>query len=45
MPVPNPKPSEKQQDYIKRCYVAIKDEYPKAQSFGICYSTWKNSKK
>ena len=45
MPVPTPKSSEKQQDYIKRCYVAIKDEYKTPQALAICYSTWKQSKK
>ena len=45
MPIPNPKSNEKQSDFVKRCYVAIKNEYPKAQAFGICYSMWKESKK
>jgi hypothetical protein len=42
MPIPTPNPSEKQADFIKRCYVGIKDEYKKAQAMAICYNTWKN---
>lgn len=45
MPIPTPKSGEKQRDYVTRCYVAIKNEYPKAQAFGICYNTWRESKK
>ena len=41
MPVPKPQGGETQKDFIKRCYLQIKDEYPPAQSLGICYSQFK----
>lgn len=41
MPIPNAKAGEKQSQFISRCYDAIKDEYPRAQAFGICYNKWK----
>jgi hypothetical protein len=44
MPIPNPKAGETQQQYIARCYKEIKDEYPTAQSFAICYSKYKEKK-
>lgn len=44
MPIPTPQSSEKQGDFIKRCYLEIKDEYDRPTSFAICYSKWKNKK-
>lgn len=41
MPIPNPRSNEKQNEYIRRCYVAIKDEYKTAQALAICYDKWK----
>jgi hypothetical protein len=45
MPIPSVRPNEKQREFISRCYTQIKDEYPKAQGFGICYSVWKEKEK
>ena len=41
MPVPNPNSGEKKGEFISRCYQQIKDEYPRPQALGICYSQWK----
>lgn len=45
MPIPKPTSSERQQEYIRRCYMSIKDEYKPAQAFTICYNKWRESKK
>lgn len=42
MPLPEPRPDERQYQFISRCYEQIKDEYNRAQSFAICYSRWKD---
>lgn len=44
MPIPAPRGSEQQKDYVSRCYTEIKDEYDKAQAFAICYSKWREKK-
>lgn len=44
MPIPNPKPNEKKNDFISRCFSKIKDEYPKDQALAICYSRWEAMK-
>jgi hypothetical protein len=46
MPIPKPNNTETQQQYITRCYKAIKDEYPTAaQSFAICYQKYRDRNK
>ncbi len=44
MPIPKPSSGESQRDFIKRCYLQIKDEYDRPTSFAICYSKWKDRK-
>ena len=44
MPIPEPKSGERQTQFIARCYEQIKDEYPKAQGFAICYQKYKDKK-
>lgn len=44
MPIPTPRGSEKQADYISRCYVEIKDEYDRNRAFAICYTKWREKK-
>lgn len=43
MPIPEKNPGERQTQYISRCYQAIKDEYPRAQAFAICYQKSKEN--
>lgn len=45
MPIPKVQSGESQKDFIKRCYLQIKNEYPTAQAFGICYNQYKNKDK
>ena len=45
MPIPNPQSNERQQQFIRRCYMSIKNEYKPAQGFAICYNKWRESKK
>ena len=44
MPIPTPSSSESQKDFIKRCYLEIKDEYDRPTAFAICYDTYKTKK-
>lgn len=44
MPIPTPRSSEPQREYITRCYEEIKDEYDKNRAFSICYTKWKEKK-
>ena len=44
MPIPSPKASELQKDFISRCYTDIKDEYDDNRAFGICYTRWREKK-
>jgi len=45
MPIPNPRSSETQQQFIQRCYREIKDEYKPAQGFAICYQKYRDRNK
>ena len=50
MPIPNPKSSEKKQDFISRCIETLtkdkKDEFPSArQRAAVCYSQWDEHEK
>ena len=45
MPIPKPTQGETQQQFVKRCYETIKDEYDRPTAFAICYSTYKNKDK
>lgn len=41
MPIPKPKPSEKQKDFIMRCVASIGKEYNKDKALAICYKQYK----
>lgn len=46
MPIPNPKPNEKQPDFINRCMHDLRDDdTPNKQKAAICYSQYSRSKK
>ena len=40
MPIPKPKPNEKQSDFMTRCVANISKEYKKEQAVAICYKTY-----
>lgn len=47
MPLPNPKPKEKQSDFIARCVANEKmiSEFPKErQRIAVCYNQWREKK-
>lgn len=44
MPIPTPKGSEQESDFVSRCIEAIYDEYGQEQSSAICYNQWRESK-
>lgn len=37
MPIPKPKPNEKQRDFMMKCIAQISKEYGKDQAVAICY--------
>ena len=41
MPIPNPTPSETEEEYVSRCIGEIYDEYGQEQSAAICYNTYR----
>jgi|TARA_R110002153_G_scaffold265766_1_gene428611 hypothetical protein len=41
MPIPNPKPAEKQSDFIIRCVPMLMPEHKKSQAIAICYDKFK----
>ena len=43
MPIPNPTPSETEEQYVSRCIGEIYDEYGQEQSAAICYNTYRKS--
>ena len=45
MPVPRPNSGERQPAFVQRCYKEISKEYPRAQSFAICYNAWRDRNK
>jgi hypothetical protein len=46
MPIPNPKPNEKQNDFVSRCMESLReDEIPNKQKVAICYTQFKRAKK
>jgi len=46
MPIPKPKPGEKEDDFVGRCLAAIGDEYEdNDQAVAVCYSTFREAKK
>jgi len=42
MPLPSPKPFERQDDFVTRCIgeVIEKDNLPRDQATAICYTQW-----
>ena len=39
MPIPNPKPKEKQNEFVSRCMEALReDDMPNKQKVAICYT-------
>lgn len=47
MPIPNPRPNEKQNDFISRCVSALADSdpnMPNEQRVAICFDKWRKSK-
>lgn len=45
MPIPKPKPNEKQKDFMMRCVAKISKEYKKQEAIAICYNEYKNKNK
>ena len=46
MPIPKPKPGEKEDAFLDRCLSAVGDEYDdNDQAVAVCAATWKDSKK
>ena len=45
MPIPNPKPSEKQSDFMVRCVPMLTPYHKKDQAIAICYDAFKKNKK
>jgi hypothetical protein len=43
MPIPNPKGSETEEQFVSRCIGEIYDEYGQEQSAAICYNTYRKS--
>jgi hypothetical protein len=41
MPLPIPRNSETQREYINRCYEVTKDEFPSNQAMAVCYGRWR----
>jgi hypothetical protein len=45
MPIPEPKTSEKQADYIQRCMeITLGESESAEQALAICYAKWKEGK-
>jgi len=47
MPIPNPKPNEKQNDFISRCVSTLAKSdpnMPNEQRVAICFGKWRKSK-
>ena len=42
MPIPKPKPSEKQSDFMQRCIPIARKEFNQQQAIAVCYNQWKN---
>jgi len=45
MPLPKPKPNEKQSDFMNRCLEVANAEFPTDQAIAVCYAQWTKSKK
>ncbi len=45
MPIPNPKPAEKQSDFMIRCVPMLTPYHDKDQAIAICYDAFKKNKK
>jgi hypothetical protein len=43
MPIPNPTPKEREEEYVSRCIGEIYDEYGQEQSAAICYNTYRKA--
>tara|TARA_R110002126_G_scaffold179362_1_gene328353 strand:- start:532 stop:972 length:441 start_codon:yes stop_codon:yes gene_type:complete len=43
MPIPNPKPAEKQSDFMIRCVPMLMPEHEKSQAIAICYDAFRGS--
>jgi len=43
MPIPTPKPNEKQSEFMTRCVASISKEYKQDQAIAICYQKWKDN--
>ena len=41
MPIPNPKPAEKQSDFMIRCVPMLTPYHEKSQAIAICYDAFK----
>ena len=44
MPIPKPKPSEKQSDFILRCVPELSKYHSKDQAVAMCYKAYKDKK-
>jgi len=45
MPIPNPKPAEKQSDFMIRCVPMLTPYHTKDQAIAICYDAFNKNKK
>jgi len=42
MPLPVPRISETQREFVTRCYDVAKDEFPPNSAIAVCYSRWRD---
>jgi hypothetical protein len=42
MPIPEPKATENQKEFMQRCVSVTIKEYDKEQAIAICYNKWIN---
>lgn len=41
MPIPKPKPSENETEFVNRCMSEIGNEYDQEQALAICFNTYR----
>jgi|TARA_R110001583_G_scaffold3217_1_gene21044 hypothetical protein len=45
MPLPKPKPNEKQSDFMTRCLEVAMTEFPEDQAVAVCYAQFRKKQK
>ena len=44
MPLPNPRPSEKESKFMERCMAVASKEFPRNQALAICLNLYRKGK-